>query len=323
MLITRMGSRYLSIAGLLQWVQRLQFDNIASPELSFYTCPIIFDRNSSETPILVRCADMMWAFAGVSAMYPRSPISIPTSVYTLPLSMAERVGGWNSDGGAIGGDMHMLLKCYFAMDGNITTRVVASPASQCNISSNEHRGWRRNMEWGALDTGFFIRQSAANLSRPSWQILFSGTQWALAHLLFEAHFLPCHLIITLAMSSIYFAFISSESMHPDLEWAFQFTGVLEVCSFIMMNICMIVYGNWHNFCVNTCLTDIMVAVVPDAGFSFRNEWNGGTLLERILFPMAGTLFGPVPAIQAVFSHFWTDRLVYKVSRKPSFRPSSV
>ncbi|KAI3105138.1 CAZyme family GT2 [Penicillium roqueforti] len=161
-------------------IQRLHFDDIASPELSFYTCPIIFDRNSSETPILVRCADMMWAFAGVSAMYPGSPISIPTSVYTLPLSMAERVGGWDSDAGAIGEDMHMLLKCYFAMDGNITTRVVASPVSQCNISSNEHRGWRQNMDilaaryrqalrhmWGALDTGFFIRQSAANLSRPS------------------------------------------------------------------------------------------------------------------------------------------------------------
>lgn len=273
----------------------------------------------------------MWGFAGVSAMYPGSPFSIPTSVYTLPLSLAKRAGGWDSHAAAIGEDMHMLLKCYFATNGNITPRVVPSSASQCNISSDKHRGWRRNMDifaaryrqalrhmWGALDTGFAIRKTAGSFSRHRWRLLFSRKQWALAHLLWEAHFLPCHLIIILIIASIYSAFMPSESMHPDLEWAFQFTGVLRICSFVMMNISMAVYGRWHSFCVNTRLTDMMDARVPNAGFSFRNEWDPGTLLERIIFPLAGTLFGPVPAVQAVFSHFWTDRLVYQVSQKPSF-----
>lgn len=317
-------------------IRRLHFDNVVSPERSFYSCPIIFDRNSSETPILVRCADLMWGFAGISAMYPGAPISIPTSVYTLPLSLAQMAGGWDSNAAAIGEDMHMLLKCYFAMNGNITTRVVASAASQCNISGGNNRGWRQTMDvlaaryrqalrhmWGALDTGYAIRKSIGNPSRPNWRLLFSGKQWALAHLLWEAHFLPCHLTLVLLISSIYSALTPPELIHPDLDLAFRFTGLLRAISFIMMNLCMVVYDRWHYLCAKTRSDDMMDAGVLDTGFSFRNWWARGPLLDRLIFPVAGTLFGPIPAVQAVFSHFWTEQLVYQVSQKPSFMSDPV
>lgn len=283
---------------------------------------------------MVRCADLMWGFAGVSAMYPGSPISIPTSVYTLPLSLAKKVGGWDGDATAIGEDMHMLLKCYFAMEGDIITRPVYSAASQCNISSDGNRGWRRTKDilharyrqalrhmWGALDTGFAIRKSCSNLCRPSWRIFLRVKQLALTHLLWEAHFLPSFLTLIMLISSVYSAFMPPELMHPDLDWAFQFTGLLRICSFVMMNICMVVYDYWHYLCVNTRSMDMMDAGIVDVGFSFRNSWERGFLLDRILFPVAGTVFGPVPAFQAVFSHFVTDKLVYQVSQKPSFMGS--
>lgn len=317
-------------------IRRLHFDNFASSERSFYSCPIIFDRNSSKTPILVRCADLMWGFAGVSAMYPGSPIMIPTSVYTIPLQLAKRVGGWDSDATAIGEDMHMLLKCYFGTNGDIITRAVYSAASQCNISSDGNLSWRRTTDilaarylqalrhmWGALDTGFAIRKSFGNLSRLNWRLFFRGKQWALAHLLWEAHFLPCFLTIILLISSIYSALTPPNQIHPDLDWAFQFTARLRACSFVMMNICMVVYEYWHYLCVNTRSTDMMDAGVVDAGFSFRNSWDRGCLLDRIIFPVAGTIYGPVPAVQAVMSHFWTDKLVYQVSQKPSFMSNPV
>jgi len=195
-------------------------------------------------------------------------------------------------------------------------------------------GWRRTKDilharyrqalchmWGALDTGFAIRKSFSNLSRPSWRMLFRVKQWALAHLLWEAHFLPSFLMIIMLISSVYSAFTPPELMHPDLNWAFQFTGLLRIISFVMMNICMVVYDHWHYFCVNTRSLDMMDAGVVDVGFSFRNRWARSFLLDRIIFPVAGTLFGPVPALQAVFSHFVTDKLVYKVSQKPSLMDS--
>ncbi|KAJ5432105.1 uncharacterized protein N7458_011261 [Penicillium daleae] len=312
-------------------IRRLHLDEEVSPERSFYSCPIIFDRNSLQTPALVRCADLMWGFAGISAMYPSSPICIPTSVYTLPLALAKRVGGWDSDASAIGEDMHMLLKCYFSMNGNITTRVVYSAASQCNVSSHDIIGRPRTIGtlvaryrqalrhmWGALDTGYAIQRSFGSLKRPSWRLLFTGKHLALVHLLWEAHFLPCHLAICLLITSIYSALTPPELIHPDLLLALNWAGILRASSFIMMNICIIVYDHWHYFCVNTRSLDMMDAGIVDAGFSFRYRFSLSSLVDRIIFPVAGTVFGPIPAVQAVISHFWTDRLEYQVSQKPTF-----
>ena len=133
-----------------------------------YMPPIIFDRNAFSIPFLVRVADLMWSGACLSMCGNKSVVSIPTSVYTLPMTLAMRVGGWDTGPDAIGEDMHMMLKCYFGTSGNLEMQVIPSPASQCNVSSSLGglRGWiaclkaryfqgLRHM-WGALDTGFSI-----------------------------------------------------------------------------------------------------------------------------------------------------------------------
>lgn len=71
-------------------------------------------------------------------------------------------------------------------------------------------------------------------------------------------------------------------------------------------------------CLNSRMNDMMHAKLPDTGFSQRKWWRMQYLLERLCFPVSGTVFGAIPTLHAVFSHFWTDRLVYRVSKKPSF-----
>jgi hypothetical protein len=51
-------------------------------------------------------------------------------------------------------------------------------------------------------------------------------------------------------------------------------------------------------------------------FSYRRWWHWRCLAERVAFPVAGTIYGAIPAMQAEISHFWTERLVYRVSGKP-------
>lgn len=51
---------------------------------------------------MVRVADILWGAAGLSSNLPWSTILIPTSVYSLPLPLAEEVGGWDGDATAIG-----------------------------------------------------------------------------------------------------------------------------------------------------------------------------------------------------------------------------
>lgn len=144
---------------------------------TIYMPPLVFDRNLHHVPLPVRTVDIIWAGAGISNMYPNSSVCIPTSVYSLPVTLVEQVGGWDADYGAIGEDLHMYLKCFFALSGNLQVQVIYAPASQCNITSGftgikGYIGciWARYQQavrhmWGALDTGFAIRQAIKMLIR--------------------------------------------------------------------------------------------------------------------------------------------------------------
>lgn len=144
---------------------------------TIYVPPLIFDRNSHQVPLFVRTADIMWAAAGISSLYLGSKVCIPTSVYSLPMTMAESVGGWDTGAVAIGEDMHMYLKCFFAVSGNLEPKVVYAAASQSNISSNRAgiKGYLSTLQarykqalrhmWGSLDTGFAIRETVRMLDR--------------------------------------------------------------------------------------------------------------------------------------------------------------
>jgi hypothetical protein len=136
---------------------------------TLYSAPIIFDRNAHLVPAIVRVADVLWCAAGLSGLYSTSSIRPPTSVYSIPLELADRVGGWDAGPEAIGEDLHMYLKCFFALNGHLTSRTVLAPVSQSNVSSGgkgvngyisdcqaRYKQAMRHM-WGALDSGFAMR----------------------------------------------------------------------------------------------------------------------------------------------------------------------
>jgi hypothetical protein len=56
------------------------------------------------------------------------------------------------------------------------------------------------------------------------------------------------------------------------------------------------------------------AGLSNCSFSHRSLRTTG--LDFCVFPVAGMLFGSVPAVVALVCQFWTLRLVYKVSKKP-------
>ncbi|KAI1810555.1 glycosyl transferase family group 2-domain-containing protein [Poronia punctata] len=138
---------------------------------TLYAAPIIFDRNAHQVPAIVRVADILWGAAGMSGLYRGSSIAPPTSVYSLPLQLVDRVGGWDCDSEAIGEDLHMYLKCFFALNGNLSVRTIHSPVSQSNVKGDGGKGIGRIYNdmnarykqalrhmWGALDVGFAMRK---------------------------------------------------------------------------------------------------------------------------------------------------------------------
>lgn len=147
----------------------LQYPETAPTTL--YAAPILFDRNAHSVPAIVRVADILWSAAGMSGLYSGSSIAPPTSVYSVPLVLVDRVGGWDCGSEAIGEDLHMYLKCFFAMNGNLTNRTILSPVSQTNVNGDGGKGIAgmysdmrarykqalRHM-WGCLDSGYAMRK---------------------------------------------------------------------------------------------------------------------------------------------------------------------
>jgi Glycosyl transferase family group 2 len=151
-------------------------------DTTYYSAPVVFDRNSQRVSPLVRVVDLLWSLAGLSTLYESAGSSVGVSVYSLPLTLVDRVGGWDVDDGAITEDFHMYIKCSLALKGNMRTRIVHSPVSSTNLPSNgsTFRGVIGEIAaryvlavrywWGSLDIGYALRLVAGilwgELSRP-------------------------------------------------------------------------------------------------------------------------------------------------------------
>ena len=336
----------------------------------------------------------MWAGAGISSLSTNSSLCIPTSVYSLPMTLVEHVGGWDTGPGAIGEDMHMYLKCFFALSGNLKARIVYSAASQCDVSS-DLKGFAGYMDglnarykqalrhmWGSMDSGYAVRQSLEMINRhyralqpkcegplsvlelimyakdallivmstvcssnwtafhrshglhksliskpvasepPSLKPIHQPNICTLFHRLFEAHFLPCHLAIILATSTIFQITYGPASVPRELALALQFSAICRHIGWFVICVFFWRYEKYHRLCVSLRQEEMRKAgllqnLTEGDGFS-PNAFITYGILEAALFPIGGFVYGAMPAFQAMLCHLFTDRLTYHVSLKPQF-----
>ncbi|KAB8356635.1 hypothetical protein FH972_024212 [Carpinus fangiana] len=318
---------------------------------TIFAPPIVFDRNSHKVPAFVRMADLLWSSATISGLFPGSVIGTPTSVYSVPLPLVERVQGWDVDPGAIGEDLHMMIKCFFRTGGTLVTKPIYSPASQCNVCSDLHglRGyldslrarWRQAIRhmWGSLDTGYAYERGLELVHEAREAKISSGSlpysepkrheqrpilTWVsfwqrflpLYHRLFEAHILPIHITSALLLSTLYSFFVPAVVTPFMLSWAFNVTGVMRFLAFLMMVAALMLYERYHALCVGLRERAVRRSGLHyDADtFSKRTSWLYA--MDYVMFPVGGIIFGSLPAVVAQVCHLWTDRLVYHVSAKP-------
>lgn len=369
----------------------MHVEHAETNETTIYVPPLVFDRNLHHVPLFVRTADMMWAGAGLSSLYAGSTVCIPTSVYSLPMTLVEHVGGWDTDPGAIGEDMHMYLKCFFALSGNLNVKIIYAAASQCNVTGGYEKGilgfltglqarYKQALRhmWGSLDTGYSIRQTVSMVQRhknasrgrtdfplsaskyvsridqdevdtdqhsANWTACITSTglhkslipklvdndyaplkpiDWyricTLYHRLFEAHFLPIHLCTILATSGIYTFMYPSFLIPTAFKMALDFSGFCRLVGFSTMLTFFYLYDRYHKLCVGLRQEEMRQAgmleyMTDNDGFT-PTIFQFAGLFEVATFPIGGFLFGAIPALQAVMSHLFTDRLTYVVSLKP-------
>ena len=200
--------------------------------------------------------------------------------------------------------------------------------------------------WGCLDTGYTIHQWLKLGSKPPLQSLISrrlayrSLELKLAHSqlhgdqgqrltwrnmvlltrIFEAHFLPIHLFIIMLTSTIY-ANLSAPMVHGQyLSLLLDFTGMLRALGFITMLLYFATcYERYHRICLEVRESELRASGLYEDmqhSISRRSPFHPFTWIDYLAFPVAGSFFGSAPLIQAASSHFWTEKLNYKVSMKP-------
>jgi len=220
----------------------------------------------------------------------------------------------------------MLLKSFFGVSGRLTTRTIFSAASQCNVSGSGknyqgffidvdslHARYRQGMRhmWGALDSGFALSKFLGRLHFPNLKHI------ALVHMLWQAHFFPVHLVLSLLAGGLIPIILGVRHIHPALEYVSAFCTHIRTLTFLGMNFAFYFYDRYHDLCAEARASDMADADLQ-SHVSFRKRWHWRYVGERVAFPIAGFLYGTLPATIAEVCHLWTDRLVYVVSRKPQF-----
>ena len=141
--------------------------------------------------------------------------------------------------------------------------------------------------------------------------------------LFEAHFLPTHLAIILTTSSIYTTIYPSFLLPTVLKATLDICSAARVVSYLLMICVFHRYEQYHRLCVGLRKEEMRAAglleeMVENDNFS-PNVFQMGGMFEAALFPIGGFLFGSIPALQAMLTHLFTERLTYVVSLKPQLR----
>lgn len=123
------------------------------------------------------------------------------------------------------------------------------------------------------------------------------------------------MILLVLASSLYTCITADKPDSLHIAWTFTLTNYLRIISFGGTAVYLMLYEGYHATGAGLRLAEMTAAGLAEhMVFSFRKF--PGNLVDYAVSPLVAPLFGCVPALQAQFSHFWTQELVYAVSAKP-------
>ncbi|KAG7137248.1 hypothetical protein HYQ45_005399 [Verticillium longisporum] len=305
--------------------------HMAHPEkadTTLYAAPIIFDRNAHIVPAVVRVADILWGAGGLSGLYKGSSVAPPTSVYSLPLKLVDRVGGWDCDSEAIGEDLHIpvsqsnaLRHMWGALDTGYAMRKFAELLRERKHTSRAYRPLHTSLNNDSdvyvpelqsdtdqsHESGVFSDITQDTLSGPNWWCLL-----VLSHRLFEAHFLPVQMTI-LVIASTLFQWVAEGNEDPhNLGWIFTVSNIIRTVGIMEVALFLFLYERYHDVCVRTREREMIEAgLAQDMNFSYRSVKRN--FVDYFMVPLVAPLYGSIPCAQAQICHFWTVDLVYTMA----------
>jgi hypothetical protein len=248
----------------------------------------------------------------------------------------------------MGEDIHIFIKCFFALNGNLNVRVLMAPFSSVNVVGDGTllTGMRaryiqglRHM-WGALDCGYVIRSaitmwqqrnqrsrpvSPLHLSLPggkddnspeSTQDKLDPPNWTrpllLWHRLLELYCMPVSPCMTVA--NIILLKVWQDRPPAHLQWIFSTCSVLGAAGIIGLYANIFFYSRYHELCVRNRQGEMgRVGLLDATMFARRGRW--ANWFDLCFAPIVVVVYGIAPTIQATMMHFWSLDLSWVVTKK--------
>ncbi|KAJ3367407.1 hypothetical protein HDU91_001458 [Kappamyces sp. JEL0680] len=320
-----------------------------------FFCPAMaFDRNIQKVPFLVRSYDLQWQMGLLSILSPGYPVRPPVSAYSLSSTLADSVGGWDADPGAIGEDYHMYLKCFFATHGQLKQITIYSPTSQSNIEAPLYSQTlaarfvqsKRHM-WAALDVGYTIRRILFGYFAPGYDAPYGKpvkmpmsshakfnffayvyqTFWVTLTV-FESHFFITQSLVMIAISSVilppglipsiatgYWNFFTKNPVPQDLALAMTIANYIRIAGTVFYASSAF-FAEHYLVWVGVHRWDLYKdRLGKRSSLQVRRRW--WDTLDWFASPISGVLYIVIPQFVTHTMQLYTDMLDYVVAAKPT------
>lgn len=163
------------------------------PSTRIYAAPILFERNAGAVPVFTRVHDAMWAAMAAQNLASSTGIGFPISNYSLSAALAVRVGWWDTHADAIGEDLHMFVKCYYATGGEARLApLLGAPSNMLNLQASSYAStlWARAIQAERHARGVADFAYALSATVRGWRTLPILPTAAMLAKLLEAQLLP-------------------------------------------------------------------------------------------------------------------------------------
>ncbi|KAL2212071.1 hypothetical protein CC79DRAFT_1364355 [Sarocladium strictum] len=261
---------------------------------TIYPAPMIFDRNADQISGPVRLTDIFWTGIALSGYHRGSVIAPTFSAYSIPLVLIDRAGGWDVDGESMGEDIHIFIKCFFALNGNLNVKIVRCAFSSVNAVGD-----------GTM--GGDMKASHEKLDPPDWIRLL-----LLWHRLLELYLMPVSLCMTIANFLLLSIWQGEPPTH--LRWIFTMCSILGAAGIFGLFGNIFFYSRYHELCVHSREEEMRQAgLLNMTRFSRRSPW--ADLSDLCFAPIVVVVYGVLPTVHATMMHFWTLNLNWVVTKK--------
>lgn len=267
----------------------------------FWQGALVFYNNIWRVPFFVRIVHTIYSIIDVAELM-RAKTNFIYSSYTASWILLEKTNFWDPD--VISEDWHLFFKAFFATSGEVEIEPIYLPLYGDAVESQSYWGsftaqyqQNRRWAWGVVDIGYAVKQFFVHrkvVSIPNFILRF--TKALEQHLLWPVNWW----IVTLGAT-----------LPPLLNRQFQQTtqgyylpklsGLILTCSTIFLVFIIIV--DW--------------LLKPPRPASVKRHFFLFNILQYLLLPIVGFLFGALPGMDAHTRLLLGKRLDYKVTEKVS------